>query len=104
MHISLITGLFPPVVSALTMLVLTVVVVRPTPYWARRVAVLAMVSAGIMLATALFVGRLHLFDFTFPWSFYAWVGLVVFALALAVWSWAGTPLWRRVTAGVAGPP
>src|SRR2546423_11518618 len=49
-----------------------------------------------MGGVAVVVARLRVFDFTYPRSFYAWIGLVVFAGGVATVGWRRSGWWRRL--------
>ncbi|HEV7861287.1 MAG TPA: alpha/beta hydrolase-fold protein, partial [Acidimicrobiia bacterium] len=65
--------------------------------WLRLVRLALGVGAG-MAAVAWLVARLELVDFTYPASFYVWVGLVVFAAGAAAIGWRRSGWWRRIVA------
>lgn len=94
LHFSLIGGVFPWAVVAVAVVALTATVVWPEPGWAWRLLRLGLFSGAAMAVVAIAVARLRVFDFTYPRSFYVWVGLVVFAAGVARAGWPAFG-WRR---------
>jgi S-formylglutathione hydrolase FrmB len=95
--VSLVGGWFPRVVVALTIVTLAVGVLSARRRW-RRLAYLAVgVTAG-MVAVAMLIARLKLIAYTYPMSFYVWIGLVAFAVGVATVGWRRSGWWRRVVA------
>src|SRR2546423_12377327 len=92
--VSLVGGGFPRVVVVLTMGTLAVGVVSARRRW-RRLAYLALGVTAAMVAVATLIARLGLIAYTYPKSFYAWIGLVVFAAGLATVGWCRSGWWRR---------
>lgn len=100
---SLLSGPFLTALTWATVAALGALVLRRSAAWLRRlVAVTGVWLAGLAGAAAV-VAWAHLFGFSFPPSFYLWVGLPVLAVALAVFGWRGSPNWRRIVSVVAVP-
>jgi S-formylglutathione hydrolase FrmB len=93
--VSLISGWFPRAVIALVVVTLAVGVLSARARW-RRLGGLALGTVAAMATVAFLVARLQVFAFTYPGSFYAWIGLVVFAAGLAVVGWRRSGWWRRL--------
>ncbi|HVW33952.1 MAG TPA: alpha/beta hydrolase-fold protein, partial [Acidimicrobiia bacterium] len=95
-RVSLISGWFPRAVIGLAAGLLAGGLVRVRARW-RPVGLLAAGTTAAMVAVALLVARLHLFDFTYPRSFYAWIGLVVFAGGIVALGWPRAAWSARLT-------
>jgi S-formylglutathione hydrolase FrmB len=93
-RVSLISGWFPAVVMVLAVATLAVGIVSARARW-RRLSAVAAATAAAMAAVAWLVARLHVFAFTYPRSFYAWIGLVAFAAGAAAVGWRPSGWWRR---------
>ena len=93
-RVSLLDGWFPHVVVLLAVATLTVGLVSARRRW-RGLGWLALAVVAGMAALALVVGRLDLIGYTFPKSFYAWVGLVFFAGGVATVGWGRSRWWCR---------
>ncbi len=96
-RVSLVAGWFPRAVVALTIVALAVGVVAARRRW-RRLAYLALGVTAAMVVLAQVVARLELIAYTYPTSFYVWIGLVVFATGVATMAWRPSGWWRRVMA------
>jgi S-formylglutathione hydrolase FrmB len=93
-RVSLISGWFPRVVIALAVAALAVGIVSARSRW-RRLARVGLGTVAAMAVVAVLVARLRVFAFTYPGSFYAWVGLVVFAAGVAAVGWRPAGWWLR---------
>ncbi len=96
-HVSLIDGWFPHAVVVLAVAMLAVGLWAARARW-RSLGSVALAVTAVMAAAALVVARLELSDYTWPKSFYAWVGLVLFAGGVAVLGWRRSAWWSRVVA------
>jgi poly(3-hydroxybutyrate) depolymerase len=94
---SLVGGWFPRAVVAVTIVALAVGVVSARRRW-RRLAYLALAVTAAMVAVAQLIARLQLIAYSYPKSFYVWIGLVVFAAGVATVGWRWSGWWRRVVA------
>jgi len=96
-RVSLIDGWFPHLVVALALATLGVGLWSARARWRRLGGVALSVTIG-MVGVAVLIARLRLSDYTWPKSFYAWVGLVVFAAGVAVVGWRRSRWWSRTVA------
>jgi S-formylglutathione hydrolase FrmB len=96
-RVSLIDGWFPPVVVVLALATLAVGVWSARARWRRLGGVALSVATGMALL-ALLIARLQLSAYTYPKSFYAWIGLVVFAAGVAAVGWRRSRWWCRIVA------
>lgn len=93
--VSLIDGWFPHAVVVLAVATLAVGLWAARARW-RRLGGVALAVTGVMAAVAVLIARLELSDYTWPKSFYAWVGLVLFAGGVAVLGWRRSAWWSRL--------
>jgi len=96
-RVSLIDGWFPHLVVALAVATLGVGLWSARARW-RRLGVVALSVTIGMVVVAVLIARLQLSDYTWPKSFYAWVGLVVFAAGVAAVGWRRSRWWSRTVA------
>ena len=96
-RVSLIDGWFPHLVVALALATLGVGLWSARARW-RRLGVVALSVTIGMVVVAVLIARLQLSDYTWPKSFYAWVGLVVFAAGVAAVGWRRSRWWSRTVA------
>jgi S-formylglutathione hydrolase FrmB len=83
-------------------LVLVVATLRWTDGGWRRQLIWGLPIAGALVGlTAILVDGLALIPYQFPNSYYFYVGVVLFALVIAVIGWLGTSWWRRAESIVA---
>jgi S-formylglutathione hydrolase FrmB len=94
-RVSLIDGWFPHAVVVLAVATLAVGLWAARARW-RRLGGVALAVTAVMAATALLIARLELSDYTWPKSFYAWVGLVLFAGGVAALGWRRSAWWSRL--------
>lgn len=94
-RVSLIDGWFPHVVVVVAVATLAVGLWAARARW-RRLGGVALAVTAAMAAVALLVARLELSDYTWPKSFYAWVGLVFFAGGVAALGWRRSAWWSRL--------
>src|SRR5438552_1515845 len=96
-HVSLVSGWFPHAVIALAVASLAVGVWSARARW-RRLGGVALAVTVAMVVLAVLIARLEVSDYTWPTSFYAWVGLVVFAAGVAAVGWRPSGWWSRIVA------
>jgi poly(3-hydroxybutyrate) depolymerase len=96
-HVSLVSGWFPHAVIALAVATLAVGVWSARVRW-RRLGGVALAVTVAMVVLAVLIARLEVSDYTWPKSFYAWVGLVVFAGGVAAVGWRLSGWWSRIVA------
>jgi S-formylglutathione hydrolase FrmB len=76
---------------------------RDAKWRTRRLPLIVGGATLVMLGVYLWVVVADPFNFTYPSSFYVWIGLPVLAALVAGVGWVGAPPWRRVVAIVAIP-
>jgi len=94
-RVSLIDGWFPDAVIVLAVATLAAGLWAARRRW-RRLGGVALVVAAVMASAAVLIARLELSDYTWPTSFYAWVGLVLFAGGVAALGWRSSAWWSRL--------
>lgn len=94
-RVSLIDGWFPHAVVVLAVATLAVGLWAARARW-RRLGGVALAVAAVMASVAVLIARLELSDYTWPKSFYAWVGLVLFAGGVAALGWRRSAWWSRL--------
>jgi S-formylglutathione hydrolase FrmB len=85
-RVSLVDGWFPQAVVILAVGSVTVGMLSARTR-VRRLAWLAVGVTGAMAVLAGLIAQFQVFDFTYPPSFYVWIGLAVFAAGLAPLGW-----------------
>lgn len=98
---SLISGWFPPVVVVSALVALVWAVRDRWPGWWKRVGLSAVVTTVVVGVAAAYITATHALEFSWPPSFYLWIGLALFTAGLAVLGWRHAPGRRRVRFGIA---
>src|SRR5688572_29701489 len=96
MEVSLVHGAVPWVVKVLAVTALGGAVTRPRPRWGAVVLRQAMWAVVVMVAIAAGVAVTNVIPYHFPFSFYAWFGIIVFAALLTRAAWAVASRTRRL--------
>jgi S-formylglutathione hydrolase FrmB len=98
---SLISGWFPPLVVSAALGALGRAVTYRWRGWWKRVGVSALVTAVADGVAAAYMTATHALEFSWPPSFYLWIGLAVFTAGLALLGWRHAAARRRLSLGVA---
>jgi S-formylglutathione hydrolase FrmB len=96
-RVSLIDGWFPHAVVVLAVATLVAGLWTARARW-RRLGGVAVAVTAAMAAAAVLIARLDLSDYTWPKSFYAWVGIALFAGGVASLGWRRSAWWSRLVA------
>ena len=95
LHVSLISGPVPSGLTVTAFACLALSLVRRGVRWWVGVVALAVAAVAVVVTSARIVDVTHRVDNGFPWSFFAWTALPLFALGTAIAGWRRAAVWRR---------
>lgn len=98
---SLTRGAVPIGIIAVALITLVAAIDWREGRWRPHLIIAVVASGVVMGVVAIVVDAADLIPYSFPTSFYAWFGIAVAAVAIAVVQWRGAPWWRRAAAVVA---
>ncbi len=98
---SLVNGFIPWFVIVVSPLLLLLSIGWRDGRWKHQLGLAVPITAGFTLVVLLVNERFKLIPYAFPTFFYLLVGLVVFALVVAVTGWRKDANWQRATAVLA---
>ena len=79
-RVSLINPSFVAPVVAVAIMLLALTVLRRSPSWRQRLVLTTGLVVALICGVAAAVAVFRFTEYRWPWSFYAWAGLAVFAI------------------------